>query len=91
MGSFAQITFFLALYSEEMSIVFLRNVSCIQQNNASSFSIHSLSLCLFNWELSPLLLRDINGPMTVIYCYFDVSGGSVPILLVLMLLKCILK
>ena len=30
------------------------------QNDASCFNMHSLSLCLFIWELSPLILRDIN-------------------------------
>jgi hypothetical protein len=32
----------------------------MKQNDGSCFHIHSVSLCLFNEELSPLMLGDIN-------------------------------
>ena len=44
----------------------LKCVSCIQQKVGSCFCIHSLSLCLFIGELSPLILRDINDPCLLI-------------------------
>jgi hypothetical protein len=37
----------------------LRCISCMQQNAGSCFHIHSVSLCPFIEELSPLILRDI--------------------------------
>ena len=40
--------------------LWLRCVSCKQQNVGSCFHIQSLSLCLFIGELSPLILNDIN-------------------------------
>ena len=40
--------------------LWLRCVSCKQQNVGSCFCIQSLSLCLFIGELSPLILSDIN-------------------------------
>jgi hypothetical protein len=38
----------------------LRYVSCMQPNDVSCFCIHSVSLCLFIGELSPLMLGNIN-------------------------------
>ena len=35
-------------------------VSCIQKNDGFYSHIHSVSVCLFTGELSPLMLRDIN-------------------------------
>ena len=40
--------------------MWLRCVSCKQQNVGSCLRIPSHSLCLFIGELSPLTLRDIN-------------------------------
>ena len=37
-----------------------RCVSCMQQKDGSCFHIHSVSVCLFIGELSPLILRNIN-------------------------------
>jgi hypothetical protein len=37
------------------------------QNDLSCFSIQSDSLCLFIWELSPLILRDINDQILLLF------------------------
>ena len=37
------------------------------QNDLSCFSIQSDSLCLFIWELSPLILRDINDKILLLF------------------------
>ena len=55
--------------------LWLRCVSCKQQNVASCFCIQSLSLCLCIGELSPLILHDINDqwlltPVNIIFCLF---------------------
>ena len=46
----------------------LRCVSCMQQKDGFCFCIHSVSLCPYIDELSPFILRDINGQ------WFLVSG-----------------
>ena len=47
--------------------IFLRCVSFMHQNDISCFSIHSVSLCLFIWELSPLILRDVNDKILLLF------------------------
>jgi hypothetical protein len=45
----------------------LRCASCMKQNDGSSLYIHSASLCLLGrWELTPLILRDINDQWLLI-------------------------
>ena len=50
---------FPAVYSEVVSVLSMRLVSCMLQNVAFCLCNQSVSLCLFIGELSPLTLRDI--------------------------------
>ena len=60
LGPFAWKTFSQPFTLSRCLSLWLRCVSCKQQNVGSCFRIQSLSLCLFIGELSPLILSDIN-------------------------------
>ena len=60
LGPFAWKTFSQSFTLSRFLSLWLRCVSCKQQNVGYSFRIQSLSLCLFIGELSPLILSDIN-------------------------------
>ena len=60
LGPFAWKTFSQPFTLSRCLSMWLRCVSCKQQNVGSCFRIQSLSLCLFIGELSPLILSDTN-------------------------------
>ena len=60
LGPFAWKTFSQPFTLSRCLSLWLRCVSCKQQNVGSCFHIQSLSLFLFIGELSPLILSDIN-------------------------------
>ena len=60
LGPFAWKTFSQPFTLSRCLSLWLRCVSCKQQNVGSCFRIQSLSLCLFIGELSPLILSYIN-------------------------------
>jgi hypothetical protein len=53
----------------------LRQVSCMQQKVGSCLCYHSVSLCLFIGELSPLILRDIKEKSLLLPVIFVVRVG----------------
>ena len=60
LGPFAWKTFSQHFTLSRWLSLWLKCISCKQQNVGSCFCIQSLSLCLFIGELSPLILSDIN-------------------------------
>ena len=66
LGPFAWKTFSQPFTLSRCLSLWLRCVSCKQQNVGSCFLIQSLSLCLFIGELSPLILSDINDQWLLI-------------------------
>ena len=79
LGPFAWKTFSQPFTLSRCLSLWLRCVSCKQQNVGSCFHIQSLSLCLFIGELSPLILSDINDqwlltPVIFFYFYFLVCS-----------------
>ena len=76
LGPFAWKTFSQPFTLSRCLSLWLRCVSCRQQNVGSCFRIQSLSLCLFIGELSPLILSDINDQWLltpVIFSHFWVA------------------
>ena len=66
LGPFAWKTFSQPFTLSRCLSLWLRCVSCKQQNVGSCFRIQSLSLCLFIGELRPLILSDINDQSLLI-------------------------
>ena len=66
LGPFAWKTFSQPFTLSRCLSLWLRRVSCKQQNVGFCFRIQSLSLCLFIGELSPLILSDINDQWLLI-------------------------
>ena len=75
LGPFARNTFSQPFTLSRCLSLWLRCVSCKQQNVGSCFRNQSLSLCLFIGELSPLILSDINDQWLLTPVI--VSGGRV--------------
>ena len=75
LGPFAYKSFFLPFTLRQCLSMFLRCVSCMQQNAGSCLHIQSVSLCLFIGELSPLILRDIKERWLLVPDMFVFVGG----------------
>jgi uncharacterized membrane protein len=66
LGLFAWKIFFHPFTLRQYLSLLVRCVSCMQQNDRSSFRTQSVSLCLFIGELSPLIIRDVNDHQLLI-------------------------
>ena len=75
LGPFAWKTFSQPFTLSRCLSLWLRCVSCKQQNVESCFRMQCQSLCLFIGELSPLILSDINDQWLLTLVIFWRGSG----------------